>query len=92
MIEIMQENTPKNVLVSAHRMAIGVCPKCGSENTHSCEKLEYISTNDDEKASNCQLALKLNDITIGHCDVCSHMWCLECGERISLKNQSCNCY
>ncbi|MGB6680537.1 MAG: hypothetical protein WBF08_04325, partial [Candidatus Bathyarchaeia archaeon] len=77
---------------SARRMAIGVCPKCGSENTHSCETLEHVSTSDDEKISNCQFALALDDITIGHCDVCSHIWCLECCKKISLRNLSCSCY
>lgn len=88
----MQETIQKNLLVNVHRMAIGVCPQCGSKNTHSCEKLEYVSTSDDEKDNNCQFALKLDDITIGHCDICSHIWCLECCEKISLRNLSCNCY
>ncbi len=88
----MQENIRKNTLVQTNRMAIDVCPKCGSRNTHSCEKLEYVSISDDEKDSNCKLALKLDDITIGHCDICNHIWCLECGKKIFLGNQSCNCY
>lgn len=92
MREFMLEKIQKNALANARRMAIGVCPKCGSENTHSCEKLEHISASDNEKDRNCQFTLKLDDITIGHCDVCSNIWCLECGKEISIRNQSCNCY
>ena len=88
----MQENIQKNALMNVRRMTIGVCPQCGSENTHSCEKLEYVSAIDDEKDSNCPVVLELDDITIGHCDVCSHIWCLECRKQISLRNLSCNCY
>ena len=89
---IMQEKIEKNALAHALRITIDVCPKCGSENTHSCEKLEHVSAIDDEKDSNCSVALELNDITIGHCDVCSHIWCLECCKKISLRNLSCSCY
>ena len=92
MRESMQKIIQENVLTSTHRMAIGTCPQCGSKNTHSCEKFEYVPASDDEKDNNCQFALKLDDITIGHCDVCSHIWCLECGKKISLRNRSCNCY
>ena len=53
----MQENIQKNTLTSARRMTIGVCPQCGSENTHSCEKLECVSAIDDEKDSNCPVVL-----------------------------------
>jgi len=88
----MQEKIQKSALVNACRMEIGICPKCGNKNTHSCEKLEYVSASDDVKDKNCQFALKLDDVTIGHCDVCSQIWCLECGKKISLGNLSCNCY
>ncbi len=92
MREFMQEKIEKNTLTGVLRLAIGVCPKCGSGNTHSCEKSEYVSAIGDENDSDCLVALELDNITIGHCDVCSHIWCLECGKKISLRDLSCSCY
>ena len=42
-----------------------------------------------EVGSNCPVAMKINDVSIGHCDDCDHLWCLECHSKLTLENPNC---
>ena len=64
---------------------IGKCPKCGSNNVHDCEARSPIIDNYN-LGSDCEVAKKLNDHCVGHCDDSGYLWCLECGTKLSLKN------
>lgn len=85
---------------------VGLCPNCGSNNTHDCSKEEYVAgpeTAISEQrvaevevakdvvriGSDCPTAMRLDDLTIGHCDDCSYLWCLECGSELSIDKPMC---
>ena len=78
-------------------MLVGNCPNCGSINTHDCKSLEKIPPMEIhgikfppmEIGSDCPIALKLDDPTVGHCDTCGYLWCLECGKELSEDQPIC---
>ena len=77
------------------QILVGECPACGSDNTHDCSKSEYVPSDPRIKkgimsvGSDCPVAQKLDDLSIGHCDDCNHIWCLECGSRLSIDEPLC---
>lgn len=73
---------------------VGKCPNCGGANTHDCEseKFEYSKITKEimKTGSKCWASQKIDDITIGHCDDCNFLWCLECGSPISEDKTVCS--
>jgi hypothetical protein len=72
---------------------VGSCPRCGSGNTHDCEAIhheydEYLNEIT-KQGSDCPAAKEIDDITIGHCDDCDYLWCLECGRKYSAESGAC---
>ncbi len=79
---------------------VGDCPRCGSPNTHDCKREEFVPARliDDgsirpmsiiRMGCDCEVAKKLDDPTIGHCDDCNYLWCLECGSELSIDEPRC---
>jgi len=71
---------------------VGDCPNCGSFNTHDCEAPNYHLDLEGEPmkmGSECGIARELNDPTVGHCDDCNYLWCLECGSELSIDKLLC---
>jgi len=58
---------------------VGDCPNCGSFNTHDCSKDDF----------DCEVAKMVDDPTVGHCDDCGYLWCLECGSELTIENHVC---
>lgn len=58
---------------------VGDCPNCGSPNTHDCLR----------EGSDCEMAKNFDDPTIGHCDDCGYLWCLECGSELTVDDPVC---
>lgn len=76
-------------------MMVGDCPKCGSPNTHDCEAVTFDYDVEGEirkLGSDCEVAKKLDDPTIGHCDDCDYLWCLECDNQLSPQKPLCGHY
>lgn len=74
------------------QIMVGNCPKCNSGNTHDCEALFFSISEAKElekMGSKCGIAREIDDNTIGHCDTCDYIWCLECGSPISIENPLC---
>jgi hypothetical protein len=73
---------------------VGPCPRCESNNTHDCSKVEYVADVNDERlvrmGSDCPMAEEIDDITIGHCDDCNYLWCLECGNELPEGEMVCS--
>ncbi len=74
---------------------VGDCPRCGSPNTHDCSEEEFVPnslirpTSIIRIGSDCEVAKKLDDPTVGHCDDCNYLWCLECGSELSIDEPTC---
>jgi hypothetical protein len=73
---------------------VGECPRCGSINTHDCEAEHeeinpYNPRETIKSGSSCGVALEVDDITVGHCDDCDYLWCLECGSELTLDSPVC---
>ena len=81
------------------QVMVGNCPRCGSSNTHDCEAPHFApnsnppltdlestgSVNEIIKlGSECGVAREIDDNTIGHCDDCDFLWCLECGSQLTV--------
>ncbi len=76
------------------QIMVGDCPKCGSKNTHDCEGPDfYLDSNSPKQVvktgSECGVARELEDPTIGHCDSCDHLWCIECGSMLAIDDKAC---
>ena len=84
------------------RIMVGGCPKCGSENSHTCEApisesckiiVPYPRVQQEDKimrvGSECEIAMKLNNVGVGHCDDCGYLWCLDCGSELSIEEPDC---
>lgn len=77
------------------RIMVGDCPRCGSINTHDCGASDFDPLTIDspenvfEKGSECWAVGELDDPTIGHCDDCDYLWCIECGSQISVDERVC---
>lgn len=73
---------------------VGECPRCGSQNTHDCQAPDFFINPDtgeiEKMGSECGIAREIDDITIGHCDDCDFVWCLECGQEIEMNNPVCS--
>ena len=74
---------------------VGECPRCGSINTHDCEAQHFEINPLDPKeliktGSSCGVAQEIDDNTVGHCDDCDYLWCLECGAELSIDSPFCN--
>lgn len=57
----------------------GPCPRCGSDNAHSCE---YDPEDSDSLVVECEVAKAIDDPLIGHCESCGCLFCIECGQAI----------
>jgi hypothetical protein len=73
---------------------VGECPRCGSNNTHDCEAQHFEVNPLDPReliktGSSCGVAQEVDDITVGHCDDCDYLWCLECGAELSIDSPVC---
>ena len=64
------------------KVLVGPCPRCGSLNTHDLGK------DPDYAGPYCPLTERYDDPTIGHCDDCGYLWCLECGEEITEEDET----
>jgi len=77
------------------RIMVGDCPRCGGINTHDCDASEFdpLTTGSPENVfetgSECWAVRELDDPTIGHCDDCDYLWCIECGSQISVDERVC---
>ena len=77
-----------------NQIFVGDCPRCGSSNTHDCMALIHEPSPLDpqetmEMGSDCGVAMEIDDIAVGHCDDCGHLWCLECGSQLSVDSPNC---
>ena len=76
------------------RIMVGDCPRCGSSNTHDCQApyFDPYPFNSPgmivKMGSECWAAREL-DPTIGHCDDCDYLWCIECGSQLSIDEKEC---
>jgi len=70
-----EEFVELNAFIS--NLLVGPCPRCGSHNTHDLGKIP------DYPGPYCPMTERYDDPTIGHCDDCGYLWCLECGKEIS---------
>ncbi len=82
-------------------MGTGPCPKCGGLNVHDCSAPEFVTVptvpfpfdptykETIKIGSECEVARKLDNIFIGHCDDCNYIWCLDCGSELSIENPVC---
>jgi len=83
----------------ANYFLVGNCPNCGSWNTHDCEAPDFdvfpiVPINGAPKqiiksGSECGVARQLDNPSIGHCDDCGYLWCLDCGTELSIENPDC---
>ena len=90
--EDLRERLDQNYFVN--QFLVGDCPKCGSPNTHDCEALTFEQSPLDPKelirtGSDCGVAMEIDDITVGHCDDCDYLWCLECGSQLYVDSPNC---
>jgi len=96
----MNERKPLKRDYFISRMMVGNCPNCGSDNTHDCEAPTFVVSpivpfyegepkRIEKMGSECEVARKIDDITVGHCDDCGHIWCLECGNKLTLEKPVC---
>jgi hypothetical protein len=42
-----------------------------------------------DATSDCEDAPGIDDLTVGICTSCIHLWCLECGTALSFREPSC---
>jgi len=90
-----KDTIQRDAFVSA--LMVGDCPMCGSSNTHDCEAVTFECGATEpqrilKSGSDCEVAKKLDDPTIGHCDDCGYLWCLECNSEVSLETPLCAHY
>lgn len=77
------------------QLMVGNCPNCGSNNTHDCEAPNFVSSPFESQeqvfklGSECGIARELDDPTVGHCDDCNYIWCLDCGSELTLDRHIC---
>ena len=92
---LAQENKKKRLEsgLFTSQLLIGACPRCGSYNVHDCQAPEFELVQSGKKilkmGSECEEARKIDDITVGHCDDCGYLWCLECESELSIDNPVC---
>lgn len=78
-----------------YQIMVGDCPRCGSSNTHDCQAPNFVPSpfGSPEQivkmGSECWVARELDDLTLGHCDDCGYLWCLECGSPVSIDEKVC---
>jgi len=59
----------------ADAMMTGSCPRCESDNVHSCE---YDSKDPDSSVVECEVAKAIDSPVTGHCEDCGCLFCTEC--------------
>ncbi len=59
----------------ANMIMTGSCPKCGSDNAHSCE---YDPEDPDSSFIECEVAKAIDNPVTGHCEDCGCLFCTEC--------------
>jgi hypothetical protein len=76
-----------------NEILVGPCPRCGSLNTHDCEAPTFELEEAEEKivkfGSECGVAREIDDNTIGHCDDCDYLGCLECEAELKIDSPVC---
>jgi len=43
-----------------------------------------------DATSDCDESPGIDDMTVGICTSCAHLWCLECGSSLSFSNPTCS--
>lgn len=63
----------------------------GPQTAIARERLDGVSVVKDitRAGSDCPIAKELDDPSIGHCDDCNFLWCLECGLELSIDEPTC---
>ena len=59
----------------ADMILTGSCPRCGSDNAHSCE---YDPEDPDSSVIECEVAKAIDSPVTGHCEDCGCLFCTEC--------------
>ena len=93
MVEYLGGHLAESALSSG--FLVGRCPMCGNLTAHDCKASHYV-LNDHilpkeivKEKSRCQVALEIDDISVGHCDHCDYLWCLECLTQLNVDEGVC---